>query len=244
VDNNSSDDSLVRCQKRISDSNFKFIKSDINLGFSKANNLAVMNASSSVYHFLNPDTILTEQINDAYLYVMNNLDKVYVTPLINLDGSIENSKNYIPTIKNYLNRLLDRSNVKYWYIGASVIIPKDVFLKIGKWCEDYFMYSEDIDLFYQINKFGIKIVMLRTPIMHIGGGCSQNVWKSKERELMIEKSYHLFFLRNRTALEYYIFKIFIIISLLFLKPSLSLFKLKIWMIFCKTKLLENCKGNK
>lgn len=239
VDNNSSDNSFVKCKDEFKEDNIHFVKSDINLGFSKANNLAVKNANSKIYHFLNPDTIITEDINSAYLYAINNIDKVFVTPLINMDGSIENSKNCMPTIKNYLCRLFRPSNVKYWYIGASVLISSKVFFKIGKWCEEYFMYSEDMDLFYQINKFNIEIVELDSSIKHLGGGCSQNVWNSKERELIREESFYLFFMRNRTILEYFLFKALIITGLFFRFPTLASFKLNVWTSFLKNRKCKN-----
>lgn len=235
IDNNSTDCSLKDAQDFICDSKFKFIKSDINLGFAKANNVAFTYATAPILHFLNPDTIVGEEINLDYLHIVANSEYIYVTPLINKDGSIENSKNCMPTIKNNLYRFLCPSKVEYWYIGASVIISRINFTKIGRWSEDYFMYSEDIDLFYKINKVGLRIVELKHPILHIGGGCSKNVWKSIEKELIGEKSYYLFFKKNRTIIEYYFIKMLTIFYLLFKHPSVAILKMKAWIIFLYKK---------
>lgn len=231
IDNNSTDNSLKDAQEFICDSKFKFIESTSNLGFAKANNMAFNYANAPILHFLNPDTIVGEELNYDYFQIVANPDYIYVTPLINKDNSIENSKNCMPTIKNSLYRLFYPSKVEYWYIGASVVISRINFIKIGRWSEDYFMYSEDIDLFYKINKLGLRIVELKHPILHIGGGCSKNVWKSIEKELVGEKSYYLFFKKNRTIIEYYFIKILTILYLLFKHPSIAMLKMKSWIIF-------------
>lgn len=235
VDNDSTDDSFDKARSVIDKSNFKFIKAETNLGFAKANNLACKYASAPIFHFLNPDTLVGENIDIDYSKVIQNSDNVYITPLMNKDGSIENSRNCIPTLKNNLKRLFCHSKVEYWYIGASVIISRVNFDKIGKWCEEYFMYSEDIDLFYRINMEGLKIVELKYPILHLGGGCTQNVWKSIEKEVIGEKSYYLFFKKNRTITEYYFIKILILFYLLIKQPSIAILKMKAWIIFLTKK---------
>src|SRR5580765_1939262 len=58
VDNASSDESAEYLQPKFT--RVKYIKNEMNLGFSKANNKALHIASGELILFLNPDTILAE----------------------------------------------------------------------------------------------------------------------------------------------------------------------------------------
>lgn len=226
VDNASTDDSYLKAKNAINDQRFKFVESDKNLGFAKANNLGYRYSVGNILHFLNPDTLLSPALNKEYEQIVKKPSNVYVSPLINPDGSIANSRNVIPTISNEIYRLIFKSKVKYWYIGASVIISKENFEKIHYWTEDYFMYSEDLDLFYKINRHSIPVRILNAQIIHLGGGCSSSVWASLEREIYIEKSYKKFFKINRSIIEYYLIKILELIYLLIISPNKAYFKFK------------------
>lgn len=235
VDNNSSDFSLHHAQKEIRDSRFVFLKLESNLGFSKANNIGFHHSNGSIIHFLNPDTEVNNSINNDYREAIKFPLKVYVNPLINRDNSIENSKSTLPLLDNYAKKICCFGNVKYWYIGASVIISRINFQKIGLWNESYFLYSEDMDLFYKIKKNGMEIIELKSKILHLGGGCSQSVWNSLECEVMKEKSSFLFFKMNRTIFEYLCVKVIIILGLFLKSPSHGFWKLKVWFAFLKSK---------
>lgn len=103
VDNESVDDSFKKCKLLFSSMNLIFIESGGNVGFSKANNIGANIASGNIFHFLNPDTELSEDINKDYENVFKNNQKVYVNLLRNPDGSIENKGHCIPTMSNYLS---------------------------------------------------------------------------------------------------------------------------------------------
>ena len=93
------------------------------------------------------------------------------------------------------------SKVEYWYTGASIIIWRDSFVKIGKWPTQYFMYSEDMDFFYLCYRNNYVIQELSNPIMHIGGGCSKNTWSTIEREIIVQRSFKLFFKKYNKEYE-------------------------------------------
>ena len=152
----------------------------------------------------------------------------YITPLINNDGTIENSKNIIPVLPNLFAKFFCPSKVKYWYIGASVIISTEDFNRIGMWNERYFMYSEDLDLFYKIHENGITIKCLNSEIFHLGGGCSQNVWNNLERDVKKENSLYLFFKLNRTKTEYFIYKLLLFVHGLIFRPLKTLYLIKVF----------------
>ena len=162
-----------------------------------------------ILHFLNPDTEVDECLVNDYNQIINNvynnIENVYVNPMKDLDGTVYYGKNYIPDAFNYLVYLFNRKKTKWYYIGATVIMSRQVFNKIGRWNDKIFMYEEDTDLFFRINKKNIPIVELPTIIFHYGGGTSKNAFTSMEREILIQKSLRIYFKSNNLSILNYLF---------------------------------------
>ena len=210
IDNNSTDNSFIDTKESYkSFSNIIFYKSSINLGFAKANNLGFELSSGKLIHFLNPDTELSNNINIDYGHILNENKPhtIYVNQIIDIKGSYFKSKNLFPLLKNLVKSIIFNSKGKYWYTGASIIVWKEFFVEIGKWPIDYFMYSEDMDLFYRCYKHLGVVSELSNPIMHIGGGCSKNSWDSFQREFNVQNSLKIFYKKYNLMYEYYIFLI-------------------------------------
>ena len=216
IDNNSSDNSLDLC-KSLTSEKLIIVEPKENLGFAKANNLGVKHSSGKVLHFLNPDTEVDENLvndyNNIVRNVSNGIEKIYVNPMKNLDGTVNYGQNYIPDAFNYLTYLFNRKKTKWYYLGATVIISRRTFEFIGGWNEDIFMYAEDADIFFRINKYHIPIEELKTIIFHYGGGSSKNTFSNMERELLIQKSLRVYYKSNRIgALNYILFQILMVLS--------------------------------
>lgn len=145
ADNASTDDSLSLCAPFFDDPRFVFLRLRDNLGFARANNIAADRSAGVMIHFLNPDTEVREDINDDYRKALLSPQSVYVNPLLNRDGSMENRPMPVPTVRNMLYWYFRRRKCIMWYKGASVIISSELFKTVGKWSEDYFMYAEDLD---------------------------------------------------------------------------------------------------
>lgn len=236
VDNHSTDDSMYRCRS-LESGRVKFVFHPENCGFSKANNIGVCRSRGGVLHFLNPDTRLTPAMNDDYRKVIGwyagGMEKVCINPMHNRDGSTEYGRNYIPLPLNYLKYLFCRECAVFYYIGATVILPRKTFDRIGGWNELFFMYEEDMELFYRICRYRISLYELPAVIEHYGGACSANVWSSFERELLIQKSLKLFYVHYRSIPEYWLMQFFIILSFI-KKPKRAWWQIKVlWA--CKRK---------
>jgi len=219
VDNMSTDKSVELCRDYWSKNNFKIIKLNENAGFAKANNVGAQYAQGEILHFLNPDTELPESMNDDYNYCFSYPDSIYVNNLENPDGTFVKSKNIIPLLGNFLNRLFTPKKVAYWYTGASVIISKVNFEKIGKWNESFFMYCEDMDFFYKANMNKLKTYFLSSTIMHIGGGSSSKVWSNLKREEIVQTSFKKFFVLNKKRLQYPIVNIILVTRMFFINSQ-------------------------
>lgn len=205
VDNDSLDDSFNRCKTIFRLKNYRFVEAGGNIGFAKGNNLGVNYASGDIFHFLNPDTILYPTINADYMTAMSSPNNSYINKLINPDGTIANKSHLLPSLKYYLKAIFGKK--WNWYIGASVIISRENFERIGRWNEQYFMYAEDLDLFYKMAQNDILSVELTSQITHIGGGCSSNVWNDKEKSKKKNDAYRLFFKINNIRWQYPIIRI-------------------------------------
>jgi GT2 family glycosyltransferase len=186
----------------------RIIKSNENHGFAKGNNLAAAQAKGAWYHFLNPDILVNSKLESSYKTIFQGAENVmYVTSLTDENGHDQQMKMLIPTLSNYWRRLVSPGKAQHWSIGASIVLHRDTFEKLGGWSEDYFMYSEDLDLFYTAHSMGIRVVHLDTKIVHIGKVSSKSAWSAYQRAEVIEKSFKTFFRKHRSIPEYILVRI-------------------------------------
>ena len=197
------------------------VKSSVNLGFGKANNLGSENAKGKYLFFLNSDTIL---INNAiyilYKFIENNQDKRIAAVGANLYTKYNEANYsysmYFPSIwRIFLYRLRISKIVKEDFfndsiiakkvkiiIGADLLIRSEIFHKIGKFDPYYFMYIEDGDLQYQLdkNKFNVYNVP-QAKIIHLQGASST----TGEKMIMEFKSYHYYFKKSTNKWYTYLY---------------------------------------
>ena len=86
-----------------------------------------------------------------------------------------------------------KSRDQDWVTGAFFLTRRDIFEKAGRFDEDYFMYTEEVDLCYRIKKMGYEIRYLpEWEITHLGGASS-----NKEFPILSEyKGIKLFYEKN------------------------------------------------
>jgi len=152
--------------------NIQLIENKENVGFSKANNQAVMLAKGEYVCILNPDTAVAE---DTFIKVLNyaeSLEDLGALGVHLMDGTgsfLPESKRNVPTPMVSMKKLM--GNGKSYYalkvpdsgegevevlVGAFILLKKKLYEDIGGFDEDYFMYGEDIDFSYKITKKGYK----------------------------------------------------------------------------------------
>ena len=227
-DNASKDDSLARCSEFWQDERFHLIENQENLGFAKANNVGAAIAKGQILHFLNPDTEIQETMDADYRHVLEEPRACYVNTLFNRNGTVENSKKPISSLRDLFWWNVKRSKARYWYIGASVILCREDFDKIGGWSEDYFLYSEDLDLFYKMWQAEIPIKTLPSRIFHLGGGSSGKIWSTLEREIVVQRSYRIYFKKYFSKAEYIGVKLYFLLFTLLKHPSELPVYVKAW----------------
>lgn len=173
VDNNSQDDTLaVSAKKGV----FKSIALKANLGFSKANNVALAEVTTKYVAFVNPDvTVDFSSLDELDLGVFDNFS-IAAPQLLYRDGRKQPNGRSFPFLAykianriGQLKRLRDRYQIYAssdqrlavaWVTGAVVMGKTETFRKIGGWPEKYFLYYEDTELCLKIRKIGGSITLL------------------------------------------------------------------------------------
>lgn len=177
--------------------NIKLIKTSVNVGFAKGNNLGIENAKGDIIFLLNSDTILIENsIKVLAQRLQSECDTGVISPmLIYPNGIIQCQTDKFPSIflelielfrvhklfsKKNQGRLLlgaffDHKSVIYpdWFWGAAFMFKREILnlLPSKKLADDFFMYGEDLQWCIEINRLGYKILYLPdTKIIHLVGG--------------------------------------------------------------------------
>ena len=110
VDNCSSDGTVEFLKSKNYD--LKIIENDINSGFSKANNMAAKLAVGEYLFFLNPDTIIPEDLISKFMENKKNDTGIFGFRMIDAEGSFLNeSKRNFPSIAIILKKLFGFSQI-------------------------------------------------------------------------------------------------------------------------------------
>ena len=207
VDNHSDDDSVeaVRSQYPW----VRLIENQENMGFSRANNIAIREARGEYVLLLNPDTIVEEATLREVLRFMEEHPKAGGAGVMmhNADGSLApESRRALPT--PWVSCLKMLGFTKRYYMshlpwdqpgrievisGAFCFLRKKALDEVGLLDEDFFMYGEDIDLSYRLMKGGWENWYLPFPITHFKGKSTQ---KSDYRYVHIFYKAMLIFFRK------------------------------------------------
>lgn len=193
VDNNSVDGSTILIKEKFP--TIKLIENKENVGFSKANNQAIKQASGKYILLLNPDTMVEEDTFIKCIHFMKETKDAGCVGVKMIDGKgdfLPESKRSLPTpfvafSKIFgLSKLLPKSKIfgKYHlgYLdknqnhpvdiisGAFMLIRKEALKKTGLLDEDFFMYGEDIDISFRLKREGYQNYYLAdTTIIHYKG---------------------------------------------------------------------------
>ncbi|MGC1205294.1 MAG: glycosyltransferase family 2 protein [Flavobacteriaceae bacterium] len=184
VDNNSEDES---CQMvKVLFPEVKLIENKENFGFSKGNNIGVLQAKGDYLCILNPDTVVAEDTFTSLFNFVKNKEKLGIVgcKLINgVGGFLPESKRNIPYVKAAFKKVFGNSTHYYAnhldenetgevaiLVGAFMFLKRDLYKEIEGFDEDYFMYGEDIDISYKALKAGYKNYYFgKTTVLHFKG---------------------------------------------------------------------------
>ena len=208
VDNDSQDDSVPYLRKRFGQ-HITLIESPHNLGFARANNIAIRQTQSEYVLLLNPDTFIAEDSLNQVLGFMDEHPKAggVGVKMHNADGTVaRESRRGLPTPWVSLLKMFGRPGRYYlshlsWdepgqievMSGAFCMLRRKVLDEVGLLDEDFFMYGEDIDLSYRILRGGYENWYVPASIVHYKGESTQ---KSSYRYVHVFYQAMLIFFRK------------------------------------------------
>lgn len=178
VDNNSPDDSCEMVKQYFP--HITLIENKENSGFPKGNNIGVAAAKGEYVCILNPDTVVAEDTFEKLLAFADVTPDMGATGIKMIDGRggfLPESKRGLPTpwvaftkvaglykmfpgvksFNQYYNVAIPQEGIGTTdiLVGAFMFMKSSLYLEVGGFDEDCFMYSDDFDLSYSITKKGL-----------------------------------------------------------------------------------------
>jgi len=197
VDNGSSDGSAALVRTGFPKTTL--IEGRQNVGFVRANNMAIDRSNGRYVLLLNPDAQLTPGSLDAMVEFMDAHTDAGACGCKQVDrkGQLQLTWGYFPTlarefvrkalharlsidgtiVRAYLNHKFNGQTLVDWVAGSCLMVRKNVCKDIGLMDENYFMYFEDIDWCHRIGQAGWKIYYLPNISVVHEGGASANKHK-------------------------------------------------------------------
>lgn len=219
VDNHSHDDTVAYLREQFPE--VTVIASNHNLGFARANNIAIRQTQGSYVLLLNPDTIVAETtISEAVAFMDDHPEAGGLgVRMLRDDGfDAKESRRGLPTpsvafykMSGLCSRFPKSRRFGHYYMGylpwdepaqievisgAFCLLRREALDKIGLLDEDFFMYGEDIDLSYRLLKGGYQNWYLPAKILHYKGESTQ---KSSFRYVHVFYDAMLIFFRKHYA---------------------------------------------
>lgn len=169
-------------------------RNEDNRGFASGVNQAFARSSSPHVLLLNSDTALTPGVlRGLGAYLDQNQEAAVVGPrLLNPDGSLQPSCYHFPTPLHVLLELSslsaavrfvpvlrrrylrtwphDEARAVPWVLGAAMAIRRSAFEAVGGFDESFFMYSEEVDFCFRLQRAGWETHFAPVgSVFHVGG---------------------------------------------------------------------------
>ncbi|MCB0730854.1 MAG: glycosyltransferase [Ignavibacteriae bacterium] len=193
VDNNSDDGSISAIKTKFP--SVITIENKNNVGFGAANNQGLEISKGKYILMINPDTLVNENTFEIMLKFLAENPNIGLAgcKVLNPDGSLQ-----LPCRRSFpgpwvsftkvtgLSKLFPKSKIfaKYnlTYLdenksyevdavsGSFMMMTRSAYEKVGGFDTDFFMYGEDLDLCYRVQKSGLKVFYVsETEIIHYKG---------------------------------------------------------------------------
>jgi GT2 family glycosyltransferase len=182
----------------------KLIKSPMNIGFGRGNNLALEQITTEYALLLNPDSIIKEKDIEALITIAEKYDNAaIIAPILKgEDGSIHATyKNNIFVREKYNASFVipDGDLCADFLSGAVLLLKMSYFKQIGFFDPRIFLFYEDDDLALRVRKAGYSLVLTtQAEAMHLVGKSSP----SSEKIISL-KNWHMAWSRIYIESKYF-----------------------------------------
>ena len=194
VDNASTDGSPGMVREKFPQ--VHLIENHENVGFARANNQAIQQCTGKYILLLNPDTLVASGALQALVEFLDQHPEAGAAGarMLNADGSLQMSCDPRPTLSRELWRLFHLDSLApyaeyrmtQWetnhpqevdvLTGSCLLLRRDALDQVGILDEDYFVYSEEVDLCYRVQRAGWRLYWVpQAEVVHFGGQSTQQV---------------------------------------------------------------------
>ena len=216
VVDNASTDNTVKTVGNLAKNynNIRLVISE-NKGFNAGNNKGIKIAEGEYIALLNPDTIL---INNAFKIIIEGMkSEVDVGAcggtLLMEDMSLNMSLGSFPSLYDSLVRTFKLRNDSYYLSnvneekmrvpfpsGADLVFKSELIDRVGYMDERYFLYFDEADFAYSMNKLGLKSYLFtKAKIIHLQGKSTETVSEFAKKNFL--DSYIKYLLKNVNKVE-------------------------------------------
>jgi hypothetical protein len=207
----------------------RLIVNAANLGFAGANNQGIRLSQGRYILLLNSDTLVKPGAFETLVRFMDDNPKIGVSGarLFNQDGSLQVSCYPAPTLGREVWRLfhmdrmrslalypmdtwpLDRPQYVDTLLGACLLLRHEVLDQVGLMDEEYFMYSEEVDLCHRVRSAGWLLAWVpQAQVVHYGGQSTQQV--AQDMFLRLYRGKIRYFRKNNSWLAAQAYKLILV----------------------------------
>jgi len=182
---------------------------------------------------LNPDTMVEKDVIEILAnYLDENPEIGAVGPrLLNPDGTLQESAYPEPTLVREFWRMFHLDRFYYYaeypmdswsekeakevdvLMGACLLIRRKALDQVGLLDEEFFVYSEEVDLCTRIRNYGWRISWLPTvKVVHLGGQSTQQI--QQEMFLQLYQGKIQYFRKHHSAMEVWLYKFVLFLATL------------------------------
>ncbi len=226
IDNASGDDTLRRLRSR---EGIRLFPRPLNLGFAAGVNVGLRQCRGRYVLLLNPDCFFLQGLGEMIAFMERRPEVAAVGPtIIDGDGKVALSSGRFPTLwtefcehfalrslwprsrrfASYLYGDWDRGDDRpvHWLTGACLMLRTSALEEVGPLDEDYFLYSEEMDLQCRLARRGWERWFLAAPqVLHLeGSSAKKHGGDLLSSRLQVEfiKSLTLFFRKQRGPVQW------------------------------------------
>jgi hypothetical protein len=216
VDNNSADETFGKIEEKFR--KFRFIRNRINGGFAYGCNTGAANSTGDNLLFLNPDTVVKEEAVIKLLDATRSDRDFFIVSCrqILISGKESKATGSFPGLfyrrtspeqssglQGQAQKVSKSALFPDWVSGSVMMIRKEIFSKLNGFDEDFWMYSEDVDLCRRARNLGGEVVFLTDiTIGHDHGGSSRTDMKTTSiTKCEVQISKHLFIHKHKSGNE-------------------------------------------
>jgi len=230
----------------------KIIRNSKNLGFARANNIAIKYALDRGVDYialLNPDTKVEPFWLSTLVQVAESESEIGILSPLQYDYDADRVNNLFMTIFDLESSIfqdIEHGILKDKYatkqvVGAAVLIKKSVFMTIGYFDTLFFLYGEEYDFCRRALFNNFKIYVVAKSIIHHWSAFSCPNSLSRMKEYYYRRGNFLYFLKNpniffpKLVCGYYLWHMLKIARRLKLFKSLSsivdFFVFQLWILW-------------